>query len=255
LAVRLELNKSWSCGDDPDFLIGDNPVGGLRDEIAKNWVKTRHGLILSIIKGLIADSVNKHQSDLVYDTTSRFKDVKDLTAEDLIDMIITGAKSLGDRGDDLRWLVVNPVVFMTLRMLNLISKAENPADGHVLTRNPNCQVISDDEMTVERVPEVVGGHDPHPAYTRYYSLLFGEGAFATAAGLPRRPLEKCRNGLARGGGGQTSLISRVNWVLHPKGYRCDLTSRPTIAQLELASSWTRAYNRKEIPISVIITRG
>ena len=257
MAVRHELCKVWSKKDDTDFLNGDNPVELLQDEIAKYWKNERHRLSLLTLKGLIAESKECRQGDFVFDMAPGYKDVKDMTEGDLLNpntIIRAAQRHFGDRCTVPRLLVVHPVVFANIR--GIIKEAKMPFALCKLTDSHNIPVILDNKMTiVEEVPEVVGGADAHPAYTRYYSFLFGPGAFVTDAGLPARPFEKYRNGLACEGRGQTSLISRVNWVLHPKGYRCNLETTPTTAQLESASSWTRALSRKYIPISVIITRG
>ena len=253
-AVRQSLNKSWSEMDLVVDLYGLDPLSDVQSRITKYWMTHRQKRLLATIQGLIADSVANHGGDMVIDKAAAY--VANLTPDDMVsaELIIDAAALMGDRASELKGLAVHSVVFATMQKLNLITTERlSDTDIHFSTYM-GFPVIVDDTLTVETIPAVVGGGSAHPAYNRYYSYVFGYGAFAAGVGSPKVPFEIKRDPDSGNGGGQETVYSRQELILHPQGYKCNLTATPTLAQLAAAATWTRAYERKRVPLSVFVTR-
>jgi hypothetical protein len=96
----------------------------------------------------------------------------------------------------------------------------------------------------------------------YESWLFGQGALRMGIGTPKVPTEVERRGGAGNGGGQEILYSRVEWSIHPVGYRYAGTAPNggpsnlnTTNNLANAASFARVYpERKQIKVARLITR-
>ena len=89
---------------------------------------------------------------------------------------------------------------------------------------------------------------------KYYSYLFGAGAIALGVGAAKTPFEIDRNPSAGNGGGEEIVYSRAEWIIHPQGFSYGLDTTPTIAELENAANWTRAFERKRIALAAIISQ-
>ena len=253
-AVRQSLNKSWSEMDLAVDLYGPDPLASVMSQISKYWLTRRQARLLASLTGVLADSVANNGSDLLIDKAPSYEAIGPtnvISAEAIID----SSNLMGDRSQELKWLVVHSTVFSTMQKLNLI-QTEKLSDSDIFFHSYlGYPVIRDDGLTVETIPAVVGGGSAHPAYNIYSSFLFGYGAFSFGAGSPKTPFEILRTPAAGNGGGQETIYHRVEWVLHPQGYSTTLTSTPTIAQLQTGASWTRVWERKRIPLAVIKTRG
>jgi hypothetical protein len=158
-------------------------------------------------------------------------------------------------------MAVHPVVLATMKKLNLI-ETEHYADQNItIHRYLGYRIVQDDQMTTDIAASVTTGVDDkgdaitETNVTTYYSYLFGPGAIALGYGTPRIPFEVDRNPAAGKGGGQETVYSRVDWVIHPQGYSYSTTAGVTIAALETGTNWTRAWERKRIKFIAIRTLG
>ncbi len=95
--------------------------------------------------------------------------------------------------------------------------------------------------------------------TTYTSYLFGPGAFGYGNGAPKVPHEVKRDPEAGDGGGQETIYSRKNFIMHPTGFsfvKASIAGKsPTMAEAALAANWNRVYDRKRIPMAVLKTNG
>lgn len=107
-----------------------------------------------------------------------------------------------------------------------------------------AMVVVDDGMTV------VAGSP-----TKYYSWLFGPGAIAMGVGSPKVPFEIERTPASGNGGGQEDVYSRVEWIIHPQGFKFGLSDTPSLAQLNAAANWDRAFERKRVKLACLISQG
>jgi hypothetical protein len=257
VAVRQSLNQAFSSMDLVADLYGSDPLGSVMGRLGKYWTTVRQNRVLASIQGILAASVDgEGNSDLIVDITGgdALPDAS-ITAANFINSgpIIDAAALMGDRDQDLTGLAVHSVVYATMQKLNLITTEKLSDTNIFISRYMGFPILVDDGLTVER--RVPTGSTPPPAYNVYYSYLFGYGAISLGNGTPLNPVKIERSELAGTGGGQETLVSRVEWIIHPNGYKCNLDATPTMAQLKAKESWTRAYERKRIKLAVIKSRG
>jgi hypothetical protein len=255
-AVRQSLNKAWSQMDLAADLYGSDPLGSISGRLSKYWQSVRQTRILQSLQGVLADSVANHSSDLVIDVTGGDALASAAITEKNFmnsNAIIDAAALMGDRSSDLAVLIVHSAVYATMEKLNLITTEKLSDTNIFISHYMGFRILRDDNTTVElRTPT---GGTPPPPYNVYYSYLFGPEAIVVGEGLPKNPVEIQRDALAGNGGGQETIVSRVEWILHPQGYKCGLDVTPTPAQLKTAANWTRAYDRKRLKFSCIKSRG
>ncbi len=236
-AVRQSLNKSWSSMDLTADLNGADPVAAIQSQIAKYWLTVRQKRMLASLKGVIADSVANHASDMVIDVSAGAGAASLISANAIIDACAT----MGDHDGVLRGITVHSVVLATMRKLNIVDTIPLSESNITIQSYMGKPILVDDGMTFS------GGN--------FYSYLFGAGAVALGVGSAKVPFEIDRTPEAGNGGGQETVYSREELMIHPQGYECALTDTPTMAQLEAETSWNRAWERKRIPLAAIITKG
>jgi hypothetical protein len=251
-AVRQSLSKAWSSMDLVANLAGKDPLAGIQTRIAKYWLTQRQGRVLSSLKGVVAESVLSHESDMVIDVTG------EAGAASLINQfaILDAATTMGDRGREMGILALHSVVYNTLQKLNLIQYLKLSDQNATFPSILGYRLVIDDAMTVETRTETIGENEPTP-YPAYYSYLFGPGSVALGYGRARVPFEVDRDPSSGNNSGQETVYSRQEWVIHPQGYSYKLATggTPTTAMLEEGGNWERAWERKRIPLAAIITRG
>lgn len=236
-AVRQSLNKSWSSMDLAADLNGTDPIGVIQGQIAKYWLTQRQKRTLASLKGVMADSVANHDSDMVIDISGESGAAALINANAIIDACAT----MGDRDSVLGGIAVHSVVLATMRKLNLIDTIPYSASNINFPAYLGKPILVDDGLTV------AGGN--------YYSYIFGSGAIALGVGNAKVPFEVSRTPEAGNGGGQETVHSRVEWIIHPQGYEFDMSDTPEMAHLADGDNWTRAWERKRIPLAAIISKG
>ena len=241
LAVRQSLNKSWSEMDLAVDLNGDDPMAGIQSRIAAYWTAQLQKRAVATCRGIFAENVASWYSDMVIDISGESGVDAYFNASSFIDAKAT----MGDRMDgSLAAIAVHSVVYATMLKNDLIDYVPASDGKSQIPTYQGAIVIVDDRV------DVVAGTP-----TKYYTYLFGPGAIALGVGSPKVPFEIDRTPAAGNGGGQETVYSRVEYIIHPQGYQCSLTSTPTLTQLRTAGSWTRAYERKRIPLACLITAG
>lgn len=244
-AVRQDMNKSWSSMDLAAMLYGSDPIAAIQSMIAKYWLSVRQRRLLASLRGIIGGNKASDGSDMVIDISTGTGATAYFNPEAYIDAKAT----MGDRMGQLSALAVHSVVYSTMLKQDLIDYIK-PSDDS-LEQIPTYQgalVLLDDGMTtVGAAPDTV-----------YYSYLFGPGAVAMGTANARVPYEVDRNPEAGNGGGEEVLYSRVSAMIHPQGFQWTGPSgagNPTMAALISAANWTRAWERKRIPLACLITKG
>lgn len=247
LAVRQSLNQSWSVMDLTADLYGSDPMGAISTQIGDYWNTVLTRRVLASLYGVAAaDQASAGPKDMVVDVSGESGTAALFNA----DAYITAKGSMGDRSSQLGNIAVHSTVYQTMQRQNLIDTIPNAQADIGFGTYMGAGIIVDDAMTV--VPPVTGDT---PAPAKYYSYLFGPGAIALGMGSPKVPMEYERKPASGNGGGEELLYSRVEWIIHPQGFKFGLDHTPTIAELQAAANWERAFERKRIPLAVLITQG
>lgn len=259
--VRMNRNQSWSAMNLTSALAGADPMAAIGDRVGSYWTRQLQRAWIATLMGVFADndaapSGSEHvQYDLTFDVSgSGFTDgVTNFTSEAFID----AATLMGDSMEDLGICLVHSIVYARMQKNNLIDFIPDSEGKVNIPTFLGRRVIIDDGM-----PNPSGSGAADLAAGIYHTLLVGAGAFRWGVGTPDNATETDRIPGSGNGGGQDVLYNRVEWAIHPVGYKYAGTAAsggPTNAStsnnLAHAASWQRVFpERKQIKIARLITR-
>ena len=234
VAVKLFRANAWAAMDiTKSILAGDDPMERIAQLIAGWWVRDQQSILLNSLTGIFATAL---ASTHVHDVSGEAKALDEA-------VILDGKQKLGDAADSLTALVMHSAKYTALQKKLLIDYIG--AEGDI--RFPTFlgyRVIVDDSCPAS------GGN-----YTTY---LFGPGSVAYGEGTPKVPTEYKRDALAGNGMGQETLVTRREFIFHPRGLRWTSTSMvgssPTNAELATAANWAKAFTDKAIKIVKIVSK-
>jgi len=232
-------NLAAEIGRDSD------PAKVIRDIIGNYWGRDLQRRMVAILS-TIAQKSTELLHDVADDSTDATKDVK-LSPSIILEAI---AKQ-GDQQDKFDFLFVHSKVYKDLKeqdLIEMVIPSQNPALKPVPFYG-KFRVIVNDLM-----PTIQGSNK-----TKYLSVIAQRGLFAYAnkelgGNLP--PLEIYKDPRTGYGSGETQVISRRGFVLHPVGWSFEGTlaqPSPTFADLQKASNWVMKMEAKKQKYVAIIT--
>lgn len=259
-AVRLSRNQSWKTMDLTAALAGVDPSTAIAGRVAAYWRRRLQAVFVASWTGIFADNAqatpnddpragitnNESQDDLTVDISGAFTaGVTDFSAEAFIDAITTA----GDSQADFVTIFMHSIVFSKAQKNNLIDfipDAINAAAADIPTFLGR-RVVVDDSM-----PNASGMFD---------TWIFGSNASRWGVGNPKVPAEVDREPAEGNGGGSESLWSRIEWSMHPVGYRwldavvANSDGGPDNTELaDGVNNWARTFpERKQIKAARLIT--
>ena len=253
IAVVNYRNQSWSSMDLTSSVAGDDPMARIGDRVANYWVRADQSMLIAMLTGVIADNVANNNGDMVVnlatDAVGAPADAELIGAE----AVVNAATTMGDHADDLTAIAMHSVPYSRLQKLDLITYRNETLQGSQQTL-PIPMYLGKDVIVDDGCPAVAGTNR-----VTYTSYLFGRGAIAQGDGTPRVPVEVDRDPDAGDGGGQETLYSRVQKILHPRGIKFNNASvagkSPTNTEFQNAANWTRVYDRKLIRFAALQTNG
>jgi hypothetical protein len=234
-------------------LAGADPLAAIQSRVGTYWVNRLQSAVIATMGGVF--KYNETATDAFHTINDLTNDVKgasfqagvtNFTAEGFVDTLGT----MGDSLEDLGMVIVHSTVYLRMIKGDLIDFIK---DSTGTTRIPffmNRRVIVDDRM-------------PSPSTNVFETWIFGAGALLLGTGTPDVPTEIDRKPDAGTGGGQSVLHSRLEWAIHPEGYKFKAASIANggpgngtgVNDLNNAASWQRARTqRKQIKIARFITR-
>lgn len=260
LATRLSRNQSWKTMDLVAALAGDDPTNAIANRVASYWRRRLQAVFVATWTGIFADNAqatpnddpragitnNAAQDDLTVDISGAFTPgVTDFSAEAFIDAITTA----GDSQSNFMAVMMHSIVFSKAQKNNLIDfipDSTNAAAADIPTFLGR-RVIVDDSM-----PNAAGVFD---------TWIFGASASRWGVGNPKVPAEVDREPTEGNGGGSESLFSRIEWTMHPVGYRflsgsvANPDGGPTNAEIaDGVNNWARTFpERKQIQAARLVT--
>lgn len=261
-AVRLNRNQSWTTMDLAAVLAGADPMSAIGDLVSDYWMRRQQTILIATLMGVFADNEaapaggDTHTlNDLTANVSggAYVAGVTNFTTEAFIDAVLT----MGDSMDTLGLVLVHSVVFARMQKNNLIDFIPD-SEGRVnIPTFLGRRVIIDDG-----VPNPAGVGAAQTAAGIYHTLVAGPGAFRWGVGQPKVPTEMDRIPGVGNGSGQEVLYNRVEWCIHPAGYRYVGTAASggpsnaaTANNLAAAASWSRCFpERKQIKLARLITR-
>lgn len=232
-AVKTFQNKSYSVMDLAKLAAGANPQVAINNGLNNYWIGQAEDRIIAAAKGILADSVANHESDLLYDVTKAAE--TNLTAI----AMNNAAAYLGEYLDDIKVVCVHPTVFTNLRNQDFVN-VKVPSETRTLYSSyGDYMIIVDKNMPVEE------GEDGEPVF---YSFMFGANAFVFNYGNPGVEYEIDRDPASGNGAGEDLLYTRRCDLILPHGYQTAATKKTGLNQASLASAdtWTRVWDKREL---------
>ena len=166
------------------------------------------------------------------------------------DALLAGRRTMGDLGSELKTIIAHSDIVNNLRAAepNAFIPASQTDIG--LEKYMGYNIIETDNAKVNT------GTAGFPIYTTY---VVGQDIFAYAPGVQDRPLEDVRNAAAGGWGGQDTIVNRFRYMLHVYGFMASGNPANGLSltndELKVADNWTRAVERKAVPLVAIRTNG
>ncbi len=231
-------NQSWSTMDLASEVALVKPVPAITGKIGAYWATTNERRVIASSVGVLADNVANDNGDMLNDisiTTGTISDANRINNNAIIDTIQT----MGDHGEKIQALAMHSAIYRKMQKDELLDTDIPASDAELnIRRYQGKMIIVDDSLVPDTtVPS-------HPVYTVH---LFTAGAYVGGEGMPENASEMDRNAAAGNGGGEELLYSRRTDIIHPLGFSCVGTpagNSLTLAELRLATTWDRVWDRK-----------
>jgi hypothetical protein len=230
-------NQSWSTMDFAVELALIKPMPAITGRIGAYWATTNERRVIASSAGVLADNVSNDSSDMLHSiaiTTGTIDDSNRVNSNAIIDTIQT----MGDHGEMLKVMAMHSAVYRKMQKDQLIDFVP-ASDGQIdIPMYQGKRVLVDDSLT----PDLTV-----PAYPVYTIHFFTAGAYVGGEGMPENASELWRDPKAGNGSGQSTLFSRRTDIQHPLGFSCVGTPAGetlTLAELRLAATWDRVWDRK-----------
>jgi len=246
------LNKGWSASDlASELALGPKALDRIRQRVDVYWARQWQRRLIQTANGVLARNVASESSDMVYNAALNTATTASVFTRS---NFTSAAFTLGDAYNELSAIAVHSVVYKRMVDNDDIDFIPDSQGQMTIPTFLGHRVIVDDGLPVD----LNGSND-----TKYTSIIFGAGAFGYGEGSPEVPVAVQREEDQGNGGGVETLWTRKTWVLHPFGYKqktsgAGSTAVPagnsfSTAELALAASWERVVERKNVPISFLIT--
>lgn len=244
----LHRNNSWSGADLVTSIVGEDPMAVIGNQLADYWIVEMQRILVQSITGALFSTgiVDTAVADLAIEDGANAVAANLFSAGASIDALQV---ALGDRAGEVSVLAVHSKLQAAMAKNDLIT-FEKDSDGKVLFQRYMDKILLVDDS----LPVVAGGTTGF----KYTSYCFGPGAVAYAEGSPKKPMAVERDEDAGDGEGVETLFTRKHFLLHPRGIAWTGTptgASPTDAELATTTNWTQVYDRKDIPITALITNG
>lgn len=244
------LNQAWSSADLAAEIGGRNPMQAIKDRTGAYWQLQFQKRLIAMTRGILADNIAANSGDMLYNVA--LETLVGQTDDNKIsaDVLIEGLFTLGDRFDTIGAIAMHSIPYKNLVKQNQIEFIRPSEGSAAIPTYLGKIVVVDDGM-----PAIAGT----TSGVKYVTAMFGSGAFGYGEGTPVKPTAVVREELKGNGGGVETLVDRVTWLLHPKGYNFDSASvageSASLAELMLAANWSRVLPRKKIPVAFVQTNG
>lgn len=240
------MNESWSTMNLTRELALWDPLTAIVNRVAKWWATQIEKRVISTFVGVYNDNVDADSSDMV---NSIYSDVVagSITAAMVIsaEAVIDTQQTAGDHQEVFTAIAMHSVTYSNLKKQNLIDFIPDARGEVMIPFYLGMRVVYDDSM-----PVIAGTNSP-----MYITILFAQGVLRNGQGRNTVPSELERLPSAGDGGGQDILYYRRNEIIHPHGISFVSASvsaeSATLAELELATNWTRVMTRKNVGVAFL----
>ena len=250
IARIAHINQSWSAADLASEIAGSNAMGRIANRVNNYWDRQLQQRLLAMTLGLYNDNVAGNGGDMVFNAARTTLGAAAVTNGFTRSNFTAAAFTLGDSYENTGAIAVHSVIYKRMIDNDDIDFIKDSNNSFALPTFLGRRIIIDDGMPV--VSNATSG------LLEYVSVLFGAGAFGFGEGTPETPVEVDRKPEQGNGGGVEILYTRKTWILHPFGYAFNNAAitavAPTLADLRLATNWTRVFDeRKQVPVAFMVT--
>lgn len=253
LSARIAmLNKWFSNTKLATLLAGSNPNQRVFERFTTYWDGQKQARILATLEGVIADNVANNGGDMVVNIST--EDADNSTAANIFNgkAFNRAKQTMGDAKSKLKVVYMHSEVETQALNNDEIDFLPDSEGNDTIPTYKGARVVVDDDM-----PEVAGSLSGF----KYTTYLLGDGAFGFGEGGAdgadaNTPIMTEPQELEGNGAGVQYIGQRKNWIIHPNGYSVGTApagNAYTMAELKLATTWNRVYDRKHVPIAALIS--
>jgi hypothetical protein len=247
---KMFLNQVWATASLVEN-ISDQPVlDYIKTQTDRYWSLEFQRRVIAVLQGALADSIANHGSDMLVDVSATNATKVGMSK----DLILQGAMTMVDQFQNLKAIIVHPVVYEQIAKDIINVQQSFGADvgqrnSFVVETYMGLQVIVSSQLPVT----AQGGATGTDAATKYLSILCGAGSVLWGNGNPHRPSAIQIREEQGNGEGVESLYERKQWIIQPNGFSFTdntITNGYNIstAQLKLGANWSRiAATRQQVP--------
>jgi hypothetical protein len=249
IAMLDYRTQAWNTANVVKYVAGSDPVAVFMSKYVDWWTREQQRILKKKLDGIFATALaSTHVSDVA---------VEAISGQSAATLIGTGTIQdarflLGDQYSNLVAMICHSVVYKRLENLNLITVV--PSSDQLsapISYYFGMQVIVDDDM-----PVVAGSTDGF----KYTTYLFANGSVGFEnKGLAEGNTDLYYDPRAAQGAGATTLITRQQFVMHPRGLAFDSTAvaglYPSDAELADGDNWSKVFGNKGIGIVKLVTNG
>lgn len=248
IARKAFLNKGLSAADlASELAMGSRAMDQIRARVDAYWLRQWQRRLIASCNGILADNVANNSGDMVINVAVEATASQTATTKFNRDTFTDAVYTMGDAADALRAIAVHSAVMKQMVKNDDIVYVPDSQGRLTIPTYMGLRVIVDDGLPV--VAGTTSGF-------KYTSVIFGEGAFGYGDGAPVVPVEVQREANQGNGAGVETLWTRKTWILHPFGYQNTGTPASvsfSLAELAADAAWSRVVERKNVPISFLVT--
>lgn len=232
------LHKSWSAMSLASQLAGSNPLEAVQGRVSTWWDRAHQARLVASLAGIQAANA-AGDDDMTLDISAETGEKNKFSAK----AVIRAAGTMGDAMGDVAGIAMHSDTYQKALEDDLIEFVKPSAGSLAMPTFRGLAVTVDDGM-----PEDTGV---------YTSVLFAAGSVGYGVAEPRYApgTELERIAAAGQGGGQDVLHSRVVSAIAPAGFSFTSTSvageSPSLAELEMATNWSRVLERKAVGLAFL----
>lgn len=252
-ARKAFLNQSWAAKDlARELQMGEDAMRFIKRRVDTYWTRQWERRVIATLRGVMARNIANNSGDMVVNVA--LETTVGVTDANKFDRTVfsSGLFTMGDMAESLLSLVlVHSVVYKKMIDNDDITFIPD-SEGRLIATYFGARVEVTDMAPV--IPGTTSGF-------KYVTTLVGRRALAWGEGNPIVPIETERLPATGHGGGGEVLYSRKTVLVHPYGHDnlgANINGNgisQTLADLQLATNWSRLYARKNVPIAFIITNG
>jgi len=248
LARISYLNNGWKTADLVKEIAGSNPMQRIAGRTGVYWMRQLQRRLIASANGIRAANVANNAGDMIHDIALEAGLSATASNKYSREAFVESVFTLGDSFDSLKAMGVHSLVFKQMVLNDDIETIRDSTDTFDIHYFMGKEIIVDDTL-----PLVAGATNGF----KVTSVLYGEGAFGLGMGSPDVPVAVERKESEGLGGGTETLWERKTWLLHASGHSFLSGTvsglSPSLAELALAANWQRVMDRKNTPISFLVT--